>query len=142
MDTGWGHMPTFDDDSAVLTSPNEIDSAVWNADHFISLQPINLRKNLTYHSYPSPDKCQIVLARRCNPGTKITGIEMLELGQQQCNAGSELQHVDGTAASCCISLVVSTSQGATLYHLHSMECDGRNLIVSSENHRMSQVCTT
>ncbi len=141
MEAGGGHMPTFDDDSAELTS-NEIDSAVRNADNLMSLQPINLRKNLTYHSYPSPDKCQIILARRCNPGTKITGIEMLELRQQSVAAGSELEH-DGMA-SCCLSLVVSTSQGAALYHLHSLECDRRNSIMSSDNHWASQVyvCAT
>ncbi len=140
MEAGSAHMPTFNDDAAELTL-NEIDSAVRNANHLMSLQPINLRINPTYHHpYSSPDKCQIILARHCNPGTNITGIEMLELGQSVAvAAGSGLEH-DGRA-SCCLSLVVSTSQGAALYHLHSPKCD-RYYMMSSDDHRASQVCVT
>ncbi len=136
VDAGGAYIPTFDDDGAELAS-NEMNSAVRNADHLLSLQPINLRRNPTYHSHPSPDKCQIILARHCNPGMNINGIEMLELGQPVIS-GSQYQHNDGRA-NCCLSFVVSTSQGAALYHLHSPGCDRYSMLCSND-HRASQVC--
>ncbi len=132
-------MPTFNDDTAELTL-NEINSAVRNADHLMSLQPLNLRINPTHHyPYSSPHKCQIILARHCNPGTNITGIEMLELGQSVAVSAAGGRDHDGRASCCCLSLVVSTSQGAELYHLHSPYHD-RYSMISSDDHRASQVC--